>query len=261
MHAPSSVRLVFTRAAAANIGCKSTPRLSLHNYEVVQKIAEGAAADVFLARAKDSAEQVIVEVMRRELQADAGVVNRFLAEAKLRQALAHPNVTRRVGGGRTKDGRPFFVTEPLTGESLRTCLQSRGPLPLRELLRLMPPLCDAVQYLHQRGMVHGNLKPANIFLCGGLRSFTPKLFDSGLALFRTGRALTNKPASLVEPEYMAPERIGGQRANLLSDIYSLGLLMFEVATGGPPFLGKEIRETRRRQVQDPIRPCPRPTPR
>ncbi len=228
----------------------------MHNYRVVQKLADGSAADVFLARAKSSSEEVIVEVLRRDLQDDTLIVNRFLAEAKLRQSLTHPNVTRRVGEGRTPDGRPFFVTEPVTGESLRTCLIKHGPIGLRELLKLMVPICDALHYLHQRGMIHGNLKPANVYLCGGLAAYNPKLFDSGLALFRTGRALPTKSMMLVEPEYMAPERIGGQRANILSDVYALGLLLYEMASGGPPFTSREIRETRRRQVQDPCPPLP-----
>ncbi len=253
----------LSHVSSATWGRKTAPtRLgnihdAVHSYRVVQKLADGSAADVFLARAKTSSEEVIVEVLRREHQDDASVVSRFLAEAKLRQGLMHPNVTRRVGEGLTPDGRPFFITEPVTGESLRTCLIKHGPLALRDLVKVMVPICDALHYLHQRGMIHGSLKPANVYLCGGLSAFNPKLFDAGLALFRTGRTPLVKSNMLVEPEYMAPERIGGRRANILSDVYSLGLLIYEIASGGPPFTAREIRETRRRQVQDPTPPLPR----
>ncbi|MGQ0504004.1 MAG: serine/threonine-protein kinase, partial [Myxococcaceae bacterium] len=228
----------------------------MHNYRVVSKLAEGSAAEVFLARGKTSPEEVIVEVLRREVQSDSALSSKVIGEAKLRQSWQHPALTRRVGEGRTPDGRSFFVSEPVTGESLRTCLCNSGPIKLRELLKIAIPICDALHYLHQHGKIHGNLKPANVFLLGGLRAFNPKLFDSALALFRTGRALHVKPSSLVEPEYMSPERIGGQRANVLSDVYSLGLVLYEMATGGPPFTSREIRETRRRQMHESVPPLP-----
>jgi len=217
-------------------------------YEVLKKLADGAAAEAFLAREEGSQDRVILEILRPELASDAELIERFLDEAKVRQTLEHPNVTRRVSTGRTADGRLFVVTEPVDGENLSATLWSQGSLAVQDVIRLMLPLCDALEYLHRAGVIHGNVKPDNVYLSGGLEAFNPKLLDYGLALFRDGnRIRTTGSLEHTEPEYQAPECIRGEKADPRADVYALGILMYEALTGFPPFTAGSPSEILRKQ--------------
>ncbi|MBX5484256.1 MAG: protein kinase, partial [Myxococcaceae bacterium] len=224
-------------------------------YEVVRRMSEGASAEVLLARNEESQERVIVELIRPELFAEEELVTRFLDEARARRSLSHPNVARRVREGTAADGRPFLVSEPV-GETLADRLAAQGPLSLETMLKLALPLCDAVHYLHAQGLVHGNLKPSTVHLGPDGMPQRPKLVDYGLALFRPGRTLPRPPGRvLVEPEYLAPERVRGQRGTASSDVYALGVLLYEALTGAPPFTG-DAAFVRRAQLELPPPPLP-----
>ncbi len=226
-------------------------------FRLVQKLSEGATADVFLARLTGQGANVLVEVLRNEVGKDVAVVDRFLEEARVHQSLDHPHVARRVGAGRTGDGLPYFVSQPFTGESLRAYLEHHRSLSSHQVIRLMLPLCDAVSYLHQRGLVHGNIKPATVFLAGGIEANNPLLFDSGLSLFRSGKPPTGEHRRvMVEPEYLSPERVQGHRATLLSDVYGLGILLYELLTGDPPFRAKFARDTKALHLRAPVPELP-----
>ncbi|MFZ5470072.1 MAG: protein kinase domain-containing protein [Myxococcota bacterium] len=223
----------------------------MNGFEVLRKLADGSAAEVFLARDESSQNRVVLEVIRPELCTDMEVYGRFLDEAKERQTLAHPNLLRRQSTGCGKDGRLYAVTEPLDGEHLGSWLVANGPLSPSEMVRLTLPLCDALEYLHRKGLIHGHLRPSNVFLFGTRTHLVPKLHDTGLTLFRSTRSVMS-PASivLVEPEYLSPERIRGQRASALSDIYGMGVLMYEALTGRPPFTSADPAQTRRKHLEE-----------
>jgi serine/threonine protein kinase len=229
----------------------------MHGYEVLRKLADGSAAEVFLARNESSRDRVVLEVIRPELTTDSEVYGRFLDRAKERQQLSHPNLLRRAWTGCAKNGRLFVVTEPIAGEHLGSWLSAHGPLSPEEMVKLLLPVCDALEYLHARGLVHGNLRPSNVFLAGPSGNFSPKLLDTGLSLFRSSRAI-NLPKSmvLVEPEYLAPERVRGQRGNALSDVYGLGVLLYQSLTGRPPFQNDDPAETRRLHLETEPPPLP-----
>ena len=206
------------------------------DFQLLERFSEGATADLFWAQARGSSERVVMEVLRPELVEDPDALQRFLMEAEFRRSLNHPNLARRVGRGHLVGGEPYVVSEPVTGESLRRVLDTQGSLAPLDVVRLVRPLCDAVAYLHQAGLTHGNLSPDSIFLSGGLKASQPKLLDSGLALLRIGSRVP-LPARhrLVRAEYLSPERIQGQRATPASDIYALGIILFEALLGSPPF--------------------------
>jgi serine/threonine protein kinase len=217
-------------------------------YEVIKKLADGAAAEAFLAREKGSQDRVLLEILRPELTSDAKLIEHFLDEAKVRQNLEHPNVTRRVSTGRTSDGRLFVVTEPVDGQSLSATLWSQGSLAVQDVIRLMLPLCDALEYMHRAGVIHGNVKPDNVYLSGGLEAFNPKLLDYGLALFRDEERIGNASnLEHTEPKYQAPECIRGEKPDPRADIYALGILMYEALTGFPPFTAGSPSEILRKQ--------------
>ncbi len=215
-------------------------------FEVVRKLADGAVAEVFLARPTPAApeaaralSQVVLKVLRPQLTADAQVVGRFLDEAKVCEGLSHPNVLRHLCAGRMPDGRVYLVTEYLEGEDLRARLQARGPIPPEELLRLMLPLCDALDYVHARGVVHRDLKPENVFLAKD----GPRLLDFGLAHFQGNKTVqTAEGLILATPEYTPPECVQGEKATPQSDLYALGVLLFEALTGAPPFVSNNYAE-------------------
>ena len=226
-------------------------------YEVLRKVADGSASEVFLAREESSDDRVLLEMIRPELVKDANVYSRFLDEAKGRQELNHPHLVRRRTAGCTPAGQLFVVTEPIRGEHLGSVLKSQGAMGLGEMLRTIIPICDALEYLHSRGHVHGCLRPSSIYPKDLKTGVGPKLVDTGLVLFRAGMSV-NVPTDvvLVEPEYLSPERVRGQRTSVESDIYGLGILMFELLTGITPFSGSTPSETRRRHREAPVPPLP-----
>ena len=223
-------------------------------YEVLQKLAEGSAAQLFLARDEVSDDRVLHEVIRPEFTRDAGIYGRFLDEAKGRQKLSHPNLVRRKSAGCAPDGRLFVVTEPLSGEHLGHQLHANGPLSVRAAVRILVPICEALEYLHAHGHVHGNLRPSYVYPGDPRIGRGPKLVDTGLSLFRAGgmSVVPPSPVVMVEPEYLCPERIRGERGNAASDVYGLGVLMFELLTGMTPFTGPSPEETRRRHLASPV---------
>ncbi|MHB8872452.1 MAG: serine/threonine-protein kinase [Myxococcaceae bacterium] len=221
------------------------------DYQVLRKLADGSAAEVFLAcEGHSSTSRVVLEVIRPELTTDFAVYGRFLDEAKDSQARIHPNLLRHRTTGCAPDGRLYAVTEPIDGEHLGSLLVANGPLSPAEVVRLVVPLCEALEYLHARGKMHGHLRPSNVFLTRTEAGISPKLLDTSLSLLRPGKSIAT-PASLVlvEPEYLSPERIRGRRASPLSDVYGLGVLMYEALTGKPPFTSPDPAFTRRLHLE------------
>jgi serine/threonine protein kinase len=227
----------------------------MENFEVLRKVAEGSAAEVFLARERSSQERVLLEVLRPELTTDMEVYGRFLDEAKERQGLAHPHLLQLRTAGCAADGRIFVVTEPVEDEHMGARLANSGPLSPARMVEVMIPICEALAYLHGRGLVHGCLRPSYVFLCGNPP--TPKLMDTGLALFRSTRSVVSPPSRiLVDPEYLCPERIRGHRGDVPADVYGLGVLMYELLTGNPPFTSADPQLTRRMHLENEPAPLP-----
>jgi serine/threonine protein kinase len=224
--------------------------------EIVRRLSEGASAEVLLARPKGARQQVIVELLRPELFVESELTTRFLVEARLRRALQHPNVARRVDERTADDGRPYLVSEGV-GESLGDVLREHGPLCAQDALKLALPLCDALHYLHLRGLVHGNLEPAAVYLPEGRKLHAPKLLDYGLALFRPGRTFPRpRGRVLVRAEYLCPERVKGQRGTASSDLYALGVVLYEALAGRPPFFGSDPAAVRLQHLHDAPAPLP-----
>ncbi len=209
----------------------------LPGFRILRTLSETALAHVYLVESPDSEVPFVLKVLRAGFTSDPEIRGRFADEAKLCQELSHPNVVRCVGSGQLPDGRLYISTEFLEGEDLRGHLMAEGVLSADALVRLVLPLLDALQYVHGRGVVHRDLRPENIFLEGGLRAQRPKLIDFGLALFQGFRSVQTAVGALVSrPEYVAPECIGGHRADARSDLYALGVVMYEALTGLPPYV-------------------------
>ncbi len=213
-------------------------------FEVLKKLADGCAAEAFLARRQDGAQRVALEILRPNLPAELS--KRFVQEARALLSLAHPCLVRRAHIGQTGDRRPFVVSEPLEGETLTEALFSLGSLKPQDVVRLAIPLCEALDYLHQAGAVLGSLSPDSIYLPGGLAAYHPKLLDLRLALLWGG---SGEPIAGATPKlaYLPPESLTGQAVDVRADIYAMGILLYEALTGFPPFAGATPQEVLRKQ--------------
>jgi len=212
-------------------------------YEILAPIAEGGMGAVYRARRTLLGDEVAVKIMRPDFGSDPGSRERFLRESRACAQLRHPNIVSILDYNLDPEGRPFLVMELLNGRSLREEVIDRGPLSIVEMQLMMAPLCAALQLAHERGVLHRDLKPANIVahdFGGGTR--THKIVDFGLARVRESTEatrLTGAHQFLGTIAYAAPEQLAGGIVDARSDIYSLGVVIFEAVTGRLPFEGDD----------------------
>ena len=221
---------------------------SIGNYKIVRAIGEGGMGTVYLAEHPMIGKRVAVKMLRPDLGTDPGLVSRFFQEARAVNEIRHPNIVDISDYGKTEDGIVYLVMELLEGRSLRDRLNAEGALPLDEAVTISRQVCDALAAAHRVGIVHRDLKPDNVFLLqdpaqpGGLRS---KLFDFGVAklLGEQEKQVGHKTiaGSVVgTPYYMSPEQALCQDVGAASDIYSMGVMMFEMVTGHVPFAAEQL---------------------
>jgi serine/threonine-protein kinase len=194
--------------------------------------------------------EVAVKVLDGLYPGVEDVERRFLAEARAVNRINHPNIVDIFGFGELENGQKFYVMELLKGETLRAFCRRFGPLPWRMALDVLRPLGDALDAAHRVGVLHRDLKPANVFLHhhpNGL--IVVKLLDFGIAKNLAGEeaGVTSTGNVIGTPAYMAPERWGGGPSVTASDIYSLGVIAYEMLTGQRPFPGSRPREIIERQ--------------
>ncbi|HEY7567083.1 MAG TPA: serine/threonine-protein kinase, partial [Gemmatimonadaceae bacterium] len=203
------------------------------SYRIERELA-GGMSRVFVAEDVHLARKVVLKVLPAEL---AGEVNqaRFEREIRLAARLQHPHIVPVLAAG-SADDLPYYVMPFIEGESLRARLARTGELPLGEVVRLLREVLDALEYAHRQGVVHRDIKPDNILLTGQHAVVT----DFGVAKAVSDAAgegrLTSTGIALGTPAYMAPEQIGAEpNVDHRADIYAVGALAFEMATGLPPF--------------------------
>ena len=181
----------------------------------------------------------MLEILRPDLPAELS--KHFVQEAKALLSLAHPGLVRRAHLGQTADKRPFMVSEPVEGETLTATLASHGPPEPQDVVRMAIPLCEALEYLHRAGKVHGALSADNVYLPGGLATHRPKLVDLRLALL-WGDSADLLAGATQKLEHQSPESLTGQPVDARCDIYAMGVLLYEALTGFPPFAGATPQE-------------------
>ncbi|MBS1795700.1 MAG: serine/threonine protein kinase [Acidobacteria bacterium] len=203
-------------------------------YRIEREIGVGGMGAVFLA-ARDDGEfkqQAAIKIIRQTL-ADNHLVDRFKRERQILANLNHPNISRLLDGGVSASGEPFLAMEFIEGEPV-TEYAARADLSLEERLKLFLKVCAAVQYAHRNLIVHRDLKPGNILVT---KEGEPKLLDFGLAklLDETDATQTQTAFRALTPAYASPEQICGEQITTASDIYSLGVVLYELLTGKRPF--------------------------
>jgi eukaryotic-like serine/threonine-protein kinase len=207
-------------------------------YQIVRQIGSGGMGAVYLAeRVDEFRRQVALKLMRPGMDSRA-VVSRFRYERQILAGLDHPNIAKLLDGGATDDARPYFVMEYVEGMPIDAwCAKHAAGIPDR--LRLFLQVCAAVQYAHQNLVVHRDLKPGNILVA---TDGTPKLLDFGIAkLLRQEEAqetagLTQMGVRLMTPEFASPEQVRGLPVTTATDVYSLGVILYELLSGRPPYL-------------------------
>jgi serine/threonine-protein kinase len=213
----------------------------LGNYRLVEHLGEGGMASVFRATHKLLGREVAVKVLQPELAQHAEAIQRFFKEGQAVNRIQHPAIVDITDFVQSEDHPPYIVMELLSGESLSEHIQQNAPIAPDRTIELILPLCSALQAMHDIGIVHRDLKPDNVFLVKDKNEeWTPKLIDFGIAKFMaTAEAfLKTRTGQLIgTPEYMAPELIRGKKVDSRIDIYAMGIMIYEMLTGKPPFQG------------------------
>ena len=206
-------------------------------YLILRRLGEGGMGVVYLAARDDGAyrHEVAVKVLKGGPQAVA-LARRFRRERQALAGLDHPNIARLIDGGTTEAGQPYYAMEYVAGVPVTEFARAHG-LDLRDRLKLFRGICDAVSSAHRQLVIHGDIKPANVLVSA---DGAPKLLDFGLAriLQTAGTASTESPTLLLlTPGYASPEQVRGERLTTATDIYSLGVVLYELLTGEGPYGG------------------------
>jgi serine/threonine protein kinase len=209
-------------------------------YLVEARIGAGGMGNVYRVKHTELGKTFALKIMRSVLVDDEAARRAFFREARLASGLSHPQIVSIVDFGDDPAYGVYMVMELIDGEPLRKVLGSRGRFPLKQAGELMLQIADAIRYVHEKGVVHCDIKAENVLLVTerselGRRAFRAKLLDFGLA-----RAQANPTESVNiqgTPAYLAPERIKGAAPAPSMDIYALGILFYELLTGSPPWLG------------------------
>ena len=212
-----------------------------NRYEVEALVGRGGMGWVFKARHLTMQHEVALKLLRRDVSVDMSVVRRFYQEARSCAQLKHPNTIRVHDFGASDDGYLFLAMEFLVGEPLGRRIKDHGPMGVARTLRVARQVCDSLDEAHARGMVHRDLKPDNIFLTQvhRLRDFV-KVLDFGIAKVmhnetEAAQTLTTTGLVVGTPKYMAPEQAQAKPVDRRSDLYSLGIILYEMLTGSVPF--------------------------
>jgi serine/threonine protein kinase len=234
-------------------------------YHLKERLGAGGMGEVYLAEHRLLKRPCAIKVIRPGSQADPAAIERFEREVRTTAKLTHWNTVNIFDYGRTDDGTFFYVMEYLRGLSLAELVQRHGPLPPARAIHLLRQTCRALHEAHASGLVHRDVKPANIFAArlGGVYDVA-KLLDFGLVRHTAddpGRQLAQGETFSGSPLYMAPEQgRAGHEPDARSDIYSLGATAYYLLTGRPPFDGKNIVQVLLAHTHDPIVPPSRICP-
>ena len=217
-------------------------------YVVEERIGIGGMGVVYRASQKRIGKTVAIKVLRAEVMEDPREMERFLDEAKAVNAISHRGIISIFGSGELADGRQYLVMEYLKGEGLDLKLKREGKIPAADLIPILEEIAGALQGCHNAGIVHRDLKPGNVFLVeqDDGRPWV-KLLDFGLA--RRGER-TDVSRIAGTPDYLSPEHSRGLPAGPPSDLYSLGVMMFQLLTGRLPFNGRTPLEVMEKHVYD-----------
>ena len=259
----TTIKLEFTDAPDEAVG------QTLGRYKLLEKIGEGGCGVVYVAEQTEPVRRrVALKVIKLGMDTKQ-VVARFEAERQALAMMDHPNIAKVLDAGTTELGRPFFVMELVRGIKI-TDYCDQANLTTKERLDLFIKVCQAIQHAHQKGIIHRDIKPSNILVTLHDGVPVPKVIDFGIAKATEGRLTDNTVYTQLHqfigtPAYMSPEQaeMSGLDIDTRSDIYSLGVLLYELLAGSTPFDAKELMasgiDAMRKTIREkePVRPSTR----
>ncbi len=208
-------------------------------YRIDTKLGQGGMGAVYCGRQLSVDREVAIKVVHEAIASDRDAAKRFLREARVASKLNAPGIVAVYDFGQTDDGVLFLVMELIEGRSLAEQLKAKTGLDPDRVVRIALQLCDALVVAHGAGIVHRDLKPANIITTGTPLGEVVKVLDFGIAKTLDAPSITSTQSFLGTPIYMAPEQFEG-RADVRSDLYSFGCVLYELLSGGPPFVATDI---------------------
>jgi eukaryotic-like serine/threonine-protein kinase len=264
LEAHDSAGGLLERSRDLPLPCSTTP--SIGPYRLLEKIGEGGMGQVWLAEQSAPIQRRVALKLIRWGRYDNSLIHRFQAERQSLAVMDHPSIARVFDAGATPEGQPYFVMEYVPGVPITDyCDQKK--LKVRDRLELFIKVCEGVQHAHQKAIIHRDLKPANILVSEVDGKPVPRIIDFGLAKAldaeAEGRSLYTQAGALVgTPGYMSPEQCdpATQDVDTRTDVYSLGVLLYVLLTGEPPFDARELKKKpfhemlRLLREQDPPRP-------
>jgi serine/threonine protein kinase len=258
--AKATMKIEFADASDESIGQK------IGRYKILEKVGEGGCGVVYVAEQTEPVRRrVALKVIKLGMDTKQ-VVARFEAERQALAMMDHPNIAKVLDAGCTESGRPYFIMELVRGIRI-TDYCDQNNLPTKDRLELFIKVCQAIQHAHQKGIIHRDIKPSNILVTLHDGAPVPKVIDFGIAKATEGKltdatVYTQLHQFIGTPAYMSPEQaeMSGLDIDTRSDIYSLGVLLYELLTGRTPFDGKELMslgiDAMRKTIRekDPVRP-------
>lgn len=223
-------------------------RMIANRYMVVKHIGQGGMADVYVAVDTLLNREVAVKILRGELCSDPIALLRFQREAQASCSLIHPNIVEIYDVGE-ENGRHYIVMEYIRGKTLKQLIHKRGALLLQEALDMMKQLVSATCEAHKKGIIHRDIKPQNVLVKD---DGTIKMVDFGIALAHDAMQLTQTDSVMGSVHYLAPELARGENATFQSDIYSLGIVFYELLSGEVPFHGDSPVQIALKHMRDEI---------
>ncbi len=234
------------------------PGSKVGEYRIDRLIGEGGFGAVYRATHPLIGKTAAIKVIKQEYSGHPEMVSRFVAEARAVNAIGHRNIIDIFGFGRLPDGRHYYVMELCDGETLEAHIHARGPLAVADALEILRPLARALDAAHSHGIAHRDLKPENIFLANvGEPKPLVKLLDFGIAKLTGGLGAQHKTEAgmpMGTPAYMSPEQVNGAVVDARTDVYSFGIVAFEVLTASLPFLGESALDVMVKQAGVPPPP-------
>ena len=224
----------------------------IDHYEIIRMLGHGGMNRVYLAKDMANGQEVVLKIPNDDILGNIAVFERYKREAEIGNRINHPHV-QHLFNVNEKRSQEYLVVEYIKGRTLRAALEEQAPqlLPPEEALRLIIQICDALAYCHDHGVFHRDIKPENIMLD---EDNNVKIIDFGIALLEGARRVTWRGLSgtVGTPDYMAPEQLRGERGTAASDIYAVGILLYEMLCGHTPFEGENVFAVMNQHVsQDP----------
>jgi serine/threonine-protein kinase len=237
----------------------TTPQHLSDRYELGEILGFGGMSEVHLARDQRLHRDVAVKVLRADLARDPSFYLRFRREAQNAAALNHPAIVAvyDTGEAETPNGPlPYIVMEYVDGVTLRDIVHTEGPMPAKRALEVIADACQALNFSHQHGIIHRDVKPANIMIS---KAGAVKVMDFGIArALADANSVTQTAAVIGTAQYLSPEQARGEKVDARSDVYSLGCVLYEILTGEPPFVGDSPVAVAYQHVrEDPVPPSQR----